>query len=252
MPLLRPRGHDISIHALREEGDLTYFLQPSRSRSFLSTPSARRATQNGSRGRFHGQNFYPRPPRGGRQVSSTSRSMTCLFLSTPSARRATIATAHRQARYAISIHALREEGDGRPVRAARHGERFLSTPSARRATGRQMAGVYIQVISIHALREEGDDAGSIDIEVTAVISIHALREEGDFLLQLCHNIRGKFLSTPSARRATWPSTVVRLFAIGISIHALREEGDAHRSRRCSWQWRISIHALREEGDYCPP
>ena len=56
----------------------------------------------------------------------------------------------------------------------------------------------------------------------------------------------KFLSTPSARRATlsiWTSQS----SFCISIHALREEGDLWPhppSRRC----RISIHALREEGD----
>ena len=79
----------------------------------------------------------------------------------------------------------------------------------------------------------------------------------------------KFLSTPSARRATWsgpwrrPShrhfyphpprggrphisrEEVRPFRI--SIHALREEGD--RPDRCRQErLDISIHALREEGD----
>ena len=56
-------------------------------------------------------------------------------------------------------------------------------------------------ISIHALREEGDglredDAGSRDI------SIHALREEGDAALLKARELMAKFLSTPSARRAT--------------------------------------------------
>ena len=55
-----------------------------------------------------------------------------------------------------------------------------------------------------------------------------------------------FLSTPSARRATYIEYVL-LKHLEISIHALREEGDL-------WSWRhaaclfISIHALREEGD----
>ena len=62
----------------------------SQTTGFLSTPSARRATQDGtssSSGRLY---FYPRPPRGGRLDAAT------LTL------RAQI----------ISIHALREEGDG--------------------------------------------------------------------------------------------------------------------------------------------
>ena len=61
---------------------------------------------------------------------------------------------------------------------------------------------------------------------------------------------GLFLSTPSARRATfcggsggsgWP----------ISIHALREEGDAYEPFHLREKIEISIHALREEGDPSP-
>ena len=57
---------------------------------------------------------------------------------------------------------------------------------------------------------------------------------------------GKFLSTPSARRATskvedWEKHMI------ISIHALREEGDA-RDLAGDNTNTISIHALREEGD----
>ena len=56
----------ISIHALREEGDLFPF----------PFPASRR-------------NFYPRPPRGGRRAyAEVIRDMDG-FLSTPSARRAT-------------------------------------------------------------------------------------------------------------------------------------------------------------------
>ena len=58
-----------------------------------------------------------------------------------------------------------------------------------------------QLISIHALREEGDvlrDTFDYDIS----ISIHALREEGDKYRLLSGTLTFKFLSTPSARRAT--------------------------------------------------
>ena len=55
----------------------------------------------------------------------------------------------------ISIHALREEGDG-------------GVP----------AKAYFRVISIHALREEGDVGHGIVVHRSG-ISIHALREEGD-------------------------------------------------------------------------
>ena len=123
----------ISIHALREEGDQTrrgdigglidfyprpprggrrrsmtalqwwrnFYPRPPRGgrhrvvwgderrRGFLSTPSARRATPLNRRTIMQQVNFYPRPPRGGR-LGRAER------------------TNHARA---ISIHALREEGD---------------------------------------------------------------------------------------------------------------------------------------------
>ena len=80
---------DISIHALREEGDRKNLALRLRRRVFLSTPSARRAT------------FVIVPP-------TLSQS---IFLSTPSARRATHEPPPQTAPSQISIHALREEGD---------------------------------------------------------------------------------------------------------------------------------------------
>ena len=61
------------------------------------------------------------------------------------------------------------------------------------------------------------------------ISIHALREEGDVLLKVPFYLLYKFLSTPSARRAT-PFSVCCCFCRIISIHALREEGDRGRQQ----------------------
>ena len=100
-------------------------------------------------------------------------------------------------------------------------------------------------ISIHALREEGDCCNAHSTG-KGCISIHALREEGDdvdldklgnylkFLstpsarratnvLDFC-SYAERFLSTPSARRAT-PRWLYYRRAGTISIHALREEGD---------------------------
>ena len=79
----------ISIHALREEGDLHWHMGHKRTLQFLSTPSARRATVN------------PRP----------IPAYQVAFLSTPSARRATWNILGNNAAIQISIHALREEGD---------------------------------------------------------------------------------------------------------------------------------------------
>ena len=78
------------------------------------------------------------------------------------------------------------------------------------------------------------------------ISIHALREEGDVSGALVEAGLAKFLSTPSARRATHNAKTVGGL-VYISIHALREEGDFH-GRTHSSGHQISIHALREEGD----
>ena len=147
----------ISIHALREEGD----LPPCDACSlalFLSTPSARRATL---------ATFSIRPAYG-------------RFLSTPSARRATQqgpGALHGVLR--ISIHALREEGDAFPASTFAVWPLFLSTPSARRATAIDVSGQIGRQISIHALREEGDLTSMVSGYVEPLISIHTLREEGD-------------------------------------------------------------------------
>ena len=174
----------ISIHALREEGDAPRVLN--------YRPKA---------------NFYPRPPRGGRLVKILTNLDLSQFLSTPSARRAT-----------QSAHA--------PADA----EKFLSTPSARRATRRPSYDRLPGAISIHALREEGDQ-GTEEGHRPLSISIHALREEGDtapswtrgpsanfyprpprggrrLVWSTSKNDR-VFLSTPSARRATWPPRLPR-------------------------------------------
>ena len=74
---------------------------------------------------------------------------------------------------AISIHALREEGD--PVHAAR---------------------VAKLLISIHALREEGDVAGRFENCKQSGISIHALREEGDFPSKSFSNSLRNFYPRP--------------------------------------------------------
>ena len=84
--------------------------------------------------------------------------------------------------FCISIHALREEGDPPtpPFRLLR--SLFLSTPSARRATGLGDKWFQDHQISIHALREEGDPGLRRGFQRNGVISIHALREEGDVLI----------------------------------------------------------------------
>ena len=123
----------ISIHALRKEGDEPVFCRYRRRQGFLSTPSARRATRQSHYGHCQheisihalrkegdpagvnptrkGEHFYPRPPQGGRPAVRSPKGTGAVFLSTPSARRATCRTGHVQVITAISIHALRKEGD---------------------------------------------------------------------------------------------------------------------------------------------
>ena len=170
----------ISIHALREEGDIDFDKIDRTVDLFLSTPSARRATsglENQRRWRFY---FYPRPPRGGR----------LLF------------TGHRPHRLSISIHALREEGDGSFVPKTRFNEVFLSTPSARRATQEISSEILCAVYFYPRPPRGGRRGGSVHTNTCIHISIHALREEGDLDLAFISIPHFLFLSTPSARRAT--------------------------------------------------
>ena len=174
----------------------------------------------------------------------------------------------------------------------RTASRFLSTPSARRATRCrppwQCRGSYfyprpprggrpsitrsiqtpLQKISIHALREEGD-TGTTEKPAPYEDFYPRPPRGGRLIILMSHAVSYGFLSTPSARRATWTFGGCAA-GLNISIHALREEGDWQESshtgilleflstpsaRRATrkpglgdkW-FEISIHALREEGD----
>ena len=80
---------EISIHALREEGDPNGLVAFATGYTFLSTPSARRATLQCLVTWSSHRYFYPRPPRGGRRCRVIWVQSLLEFLSTPSARRAT-------------------------------------------------------------------------------------------------------------------------------------------------------------------
>ena len=224
-----PKSHSrekwISIHALREEGDLWSETAWQSSRRFLSTPSARRATRPAGRYCPGIEDFYPRPPRGGRPAGLGFQQLLRDISIHALREEGDPHPADPGLQIDISIHALREEGDFLPLRE-RHG----------------------QDISIHALREEGDNS-FIFTSSSKPISIHALREEGDVCQPFLHTRDKVFLSTPSARRATVCRTRLLAYKI-ISIHALREEGDIDL-RQPDIAVPISIHALREEGDRFP-
>ena len=126
---------EISIHALREEGDAIPPQATGGILIFLSTPSARRATR--------------------REDDESRRDKISIHALREEGDGAVGTAALRRG---ISIHALREEGDGarfsistssvnfypRPPRGGRHFTKgtviitslFLSTPSARRATAK--------------------------------------------------------------------------------------------------------------------
>ena len=102
---------------------------------FLPTPSARRATAGMSTRCAATAYFYPRPPRGGRRSPppSPARGRRYFYPRPPRGGRPSWAAVTVWA-WAISTHALREEGD---VCAS-------------------WAGSPRPPISTHALREEGD------------------------------------------------------------------------------------------------
>ena len=213
----------ISIHALREEGDQKTRIASGPRGRFLSTPSARRATAKVKPGVQHGVisihalreegdrlkpdyfsttfDFYPRPPRGGRHTSRRHRQHRANFYPRPP----------RGGRRIFVITAA-----SRP--------QFLSTPSARRATTRLAMFFMVKMHFYPRPPRGGRLPPLVCVTVKSSISIHALREEGDLTESFSQKATQRFLSTPSARRAT------------------------SRPKRCNSSRRISIHALREEGD----
>ena len=130
-------GHVISIHALREESDTVMSFAPPDGSRFQSTLSVRRATV-----------------RTLANWRSTGISIHALR------EESDLAGKRTEWLFAISIHALREESD-RPAQAYR-------LPS--------------RLISIHALREESDQRLH-NVILNVIISIHALREESDKTLR---------------------------------------------------------------------
>ena len=151
-----PASH-ISIHALREEGDPRRPRLPQHIKEFLSTPSARRATRSKSCCSCSTAYFYPRPPRGGRRPRPKVRiRRPSHFYPRPPRGGRHLRQHVRSGIHPISIHALREEGDGFWAAQRLSTTVFLSTPSARRATQVDVEILIFRGISIHALREEGD------------------------------------------------------------------------------------------------
>ena len=214
-------------------------------RQFLSTPSARRATRCAQPRAHAGIHFYPRPPRGGRLLSTRILASSVM----------------------ISIHALREEGDLHKVLPTLS---LVISIHALREEGDDHPGLLSRGvdISIHALREEGDQLWGGRTRPLRDFYPRPPRGGRQWKKDNLPT-RQEFLSTPSARRATTVAADTSIFpydfyprpprggrrrtgryagySAEISIHALREEGD-QPSFLLAGEQVISIHALREEGD----
>ena len=222
----RTRTQNISIHALRVEGD----RPPSRSLPlrlpFLSTPSGWRATVKREYLTNAVNDFYPRPPGGGRLVP-LGRCHAYHWISIHALRvEGDNITSLLFLFQIISIHALRVEGDGEGWDDKFSDVRFLSTPSGWRATAiwlkrgqpfaqflstpsgwrATQAPSFPRMLSSHFYPRPpgGGRLGDFfNVSVTTfIISIHALRVEGD------------------------KSNGYLYVDLYISIHALRVEGDS--------------------------
>ena len=217
----------ISIHALREEGDPAGMLIVSVSLAFLSTPSARRAT-----------------------VSALSTFLVSVISIHALREEGDLRHSAAQAPQRISIHALREEGDRLPRRDEARCTHFYPRPPRGGRPFRLQLSCSRSCYFYPRPPRGGRLLHRRPETATAQISIHALREEGDEGSLQTRNYQDKFLSTPSARRATQtgnphhdadsyfyprPPRGGRRGQLAdpelsgqISIHALREEGDSNR------------------------
>ena len=82
----------ISIHALREEGDVDRTCGDLQRKNFYPRPPRGGRQASRASALMSKEHFYPRPPRGGRQGTAVQSKGYEVFLSTPSARRATRTT----------------------------------------------------------------------------------------------------------------------------------------------------------------
>ena len=190
----------ISIHALREEGATTFRTPQQSASRFLSTPSARRATLLTPRGADVDRYFYPRPPRGGRQLSTSDMAQGRRFLSTPSARRATVNSFNV---YIDGVFLSTPSARRATTAAVGYDDdyEFLSTPSARRATQVIHKSINIKIfLSTPSARRatlSSLNTGTGGADFYPRPPRGGRRISGKFR----SNATG-FLSTPSARRAT--------------------------------------------------
>ena len=192
-------------------------------------------------------NFYPRPPGGGRQAGPgqchIARAISIHALRVEGDPPAFGMSSESR----ISIHALRVEGDlPEAPRRSKTSHFYPRPPGGGRLYLREPMAP--RVCDFYPRPPGGGrrDAGERSHGVV-YISIHALRVEGDTRMSSGLSNSTLFLSTPSGWRATL-DLYRHVSAHRISIHALRVEGDTRYPRKPETLRRISIHALRVEGD----
>ena len=198
----------ISIHVLREEDDGQRRKIAHSRFIFQSTSSARRTTAVRREGQDHGDNFNPRPPRGGRPDNFMKVSWG----------------------YVISIHVLREEDDD--VRSGAKIPQMISIHVLREEDDVRIAHAHFHfVISIHVLREEDDERRVIPCTRRQNFNPRPPRGGRRCSRRTVHSCH-RFQSTSSARRTTDAVLPPAGFRF-ISIHVLREEDDPRRGQRSS-------------------
>ena len=143
----------ISIHALREEGDPESEGTMQAEALFLSTPSARRATRPEWRQGQGLQISIHALREEGDVINDGYEDRLDIFLSTPSARRAT-----RTSWRAACVH-----------------KHFYPRPPRGGRPKRQWPRPTAKTISIHALREEGDSKNRDKISIFKQIIQHSAR-----------------------------------------------------------------------------
>ena len=212
----------ISIHALREEGDLLHGVHL-----------------------LCGVYFYPRPPRGGRLINGFQMAQVQLFLSTPSARRATCPIRLLPRSEQISIHALREEGDCVHRDVSDQQPDFYPRPPR----GGRLRSLSIKPWTMYFYPRPPRGGRRTSSGRRATFRYFYPRPPRGGRRGLLHELSNlvKFLSTPSARRAT---QVTPSFCYSyIHFYPRPPRGGRPASIFLEGDMRpISIHALREEGD----
>ena len=258
----------ISIHALREEDDISRSGNELHPTQFLSTPSARRTTNRAEPYARHKNISIHALREEDDKVEESTRWADLKFLSTPSARRTTV-SGRLISRAIHHFYPRPPRGGRRSVCSGRvRPLLFLSTPSARRTTEADIealeAALFLSTPSarrttvifapkVSALPEflstpsaRRTTLQDRRLQLGKAISIHALREEDDFQRMSKTRTDIKFLSTPSARRTTHTRRGDRWAWEFLSTPSARR---TTRFRLDVVQeLDISIHALREEDD----